>query len=102
LIHAGGNTLLSEIQRLIKSVWNKNELKQQKDYISVRIYKRSAKADCSNYSGISLPMSTHKILSNILVSSLTPYIVIDQLLITCSVLVRYWGRNESPMGQSIS
>jgi hypothetical protein len=39
LIQAGGNTLCSEIQKLINSIWNKEELPQQwKESIVVHIY----------------------------------------------------------------
>ena len=37
------------------------------------IYKKVDKTDCSNYSGISVLLTTYKILSSILPSSLTPH-----------------------------
>jgi hypothetical protein len=53
LIQAGGNTLRSEIHKLINSVWNKEELPEQwKESIIVSIYKKGDRTDCSNYRGI--------------------------------------------------
>jgi dihydroorotase len=50
LIKAGGETLYSEIQRLICSIWNKEQLPQQwKECIIVPIYKKCHKTDCNNY-----------------------------------------------------
>jgi hypothetical protein len=75
LIKAGGETLYSEIQRLICSIWNKEELPQQwKESIIVPIYKKDDKADCNNYRAISLLSTAYKILSNILLARLTPYV----------------------------
>jgi hypothetical protein len=55
LIEAGGETLCSEIQKLIKLIWNKEELPHQwKESILVPICKKGGKTDCSNYQGISL------------------------------------------------
>jgi hypothetical protein len=50
LIKAGGETLYSEIHRLICSIWNKEELpQQQKESIIVPIYKKGNKTNCNNY-----------------------------------------------------
>jgi hypothetical protein len=76
LIKAGGRTFRGEIQRLIISIWNKEELPEKwKESIIVPIYKKGDKTDCNNYTGIrvSLLPTTYKILSNILLSRLTPY-----------------------------
>jgi hypothetical protein len=55
LIQAGGKILLPVIQDLINSIWNKEELPDQwKESIIVPIHKKSDKADCNNYHGISL------------------------------------------------
>jgi hypothetical protein len=74
LIQAGGETLHSEIHKLIKLIWNKEELPHQwKESIVVPIHKKGDKTDCSNYRGISLLSTSYKISSNILLSRLTPY-----------------------------
>jgi hypothetical protein len=55
LIQAGGETLWSEIHKLINSIWNKKELPAQwKESIIVPVRKKGDKTDCSNYQGISL------------------------------------------------
>jgi hypothetical protein len=55
-------------------IWNKEELPRQwKQSIVVPIYKKGDKTDCSNYQGLSLLKTSYKILSNILLSRLTPY-----------------------------
>jgi len=46
---------------------------QWKEFIIVPIYKKADKTDCNNYRGISLLPATYKMLSNILLSRLTPY-----------------------------
>jgi hypothetical protein len=61
LIQAGGETLQSEIHKLINSVWNTGELPDQwKESIIVPIHKKGDKTDCSNYHGISLLSTSHK------------------------------------------
>jgi hypothetical protein len=62
LIQAGGETLLSEIHKLSKLIWNTEELSHQwKESIVVPIHKMGGKTDCSNYRGISLLSSSYKI-----------------------------------------
>jgi hypothetical protein len=75
LIQSGGNTLRPEMHKLINCIWNKEELLEQwKESIIVPIYKKGDKTDCSNHRGISLLSTSYKILSNILLSGLTPYV----------------------------
>jgi sorting nexin-29 len=74
LIKAGGRIIRSEIHKHIISIWNKEELPEEwKESVIVPIYKKGDKTDFSNYRGISLVSTTYKILSNILLSRLTPY-----------------------------
>jgi hypothetical protein len=112
---AGGETLRSEIHKLIKFIRNKEELPHQwKESIVVPIHKKDDKTDCSNYRGISLLSTSYKILLNILVARLIPYAdkiigytnmdfgVMDQRLCKFSISVRYWRKNWSIMAQYIS
>jgi hypothetical protein len=74
LIKAGGE-MCSEISKLICSIWNKEELPQQwKESVVIPTHKKGDKIDCNNYQGISLLSTAYKILSNILLARLTPYI----------------------------
>jgi sorting nexin-29 len=112
LIKAGGRTIRSEIHKLINSIWNKEELPEQlKESIIVLIFKQGDKTDCSNYRGISLLSSTHKTLSNILLSKLTPYAeeiigdhqcgfrrnrsTTDHIFCIHQILVKKWEYNEA-------
>ena len=73
LIKSEGRTVHYEIYKLI-SIWNKDELPEEwKELIIAPICKKDNKTDRSNYSGISLLPTTYKILTNILLSRLTPY-----------------------------
>jgi hypothetical protein len=75
LIKARGETLRSEIHRLIRCIWNKDELPQQwKESIIVPIYKKGDKTYCNKYRGINLLSNAYKILSNILLAMLTSYV----------------------------
>jgi hypothetical protein len=75
LIKAGGEILLSAIAKIINSIWNKEELPDQwKESIIVPIYENGDKTDCNNYRGISLLSTSYNILSNILLSRLSPYL----------------------------
>jgi hypothetical protein len=73
LIKAGGRIIRSEIRKRIISIWNKEELPEEwKESVIVSIYKKGDETDCSNYRGISLLSTAYRILSNILLSRLTP------------------------------
>ena len=72
------------------SIWNKKEMPAEwKKSVNVNIFKKGDKTDCNNYRGISLLPTTYKILSNILLSRLTPYaqeIIRDHQLMSTSVI----------------
>jgi hypothetical protein len=75
LIQAGGNILRSKIHKLINCIWNKDEFPDQwEKSIIVPIYKKGDKTDCSSHRGISILSTSYKILSNILLSTLTPFV----------------------------
>jgi sorting nexin-29 len=110
LIKAGGESLYSGIHRLICCIWNKEELPQQwKESIIVLIYKKGDKTDCNNYRGISLLSTAYKILSNILLVRLTPYVneiigdhqcglrrnrsTMDQIFYIWQILEKKWEYN---------
>jgi hypothetical protein len=74
LIKVGNRKIRHEIHTLIISIWNKEELPEEwKESIIVLIYKKGNTTDCSKYRCISLLPTMYKILSNILLSRLTPY-----------------------------
>ncbi|PNF18055.1 hypothetical protein B7P43_G06939, partial [Cryptotermes secundus] len=75
LIQAGGEILRSKIHNLITSIWHKETLPDQwKEPIIVPVHKKGDKTNCINHRGISLLLTSYKILSNILLSRLSPYI----------------------------
>jgi hypothetical protein len=72
LIQAGGEILRSEIHKLAKLIWNKEDFsKEGKKSIVLPIHEKGDKTDGSNYRGISLLSTSYKILSNILLTRLT-------------------------------
>jgi len=112
LIKTEGRKICPEIHKLIISIWNKEELPEEwKKSIIVSTNKTSDKTDCSNYRGISFLPTVYKMLSNILLSRLTPYAekiigitnldfdATGQLLFIYSAFVKYWRKNGNTMKQ---
>jgi len=112
LNNAGGRKIHSEIHKLTDSLWNKEELPQQwKKSVIVPIFKRDGKTDYSIYWGMSLLLTTYKILSIIPLSRLTPYVeeitgnrlfrfrrnrsMTDHIFCICKILEKKWECNET-------
>ena len=114
LIKAGGKTLCLEIHKLITSIWKGELPLEWKESIIVPIHNKEDKTDYNNYLGISLLPTTYKILSNILLSRLIPYvkeIIGDhqrgfrcnrQLLIIYSAFAKCLRKNGNTMKEFIS
>ena len=69
LIKAGGRIFSSEIQKFINPIWNREELPGKwKESVTVPIYNKTDKTDCTNYGSISLLPTAYKLLSSILKS----------------------------------
>jgi hypothetical protein len=111
LIQAGGKILLSAIHKFINSVSNKEELPDQwKESIIVPVHKRV-------YRGISLLSSSYNILSDSLLSRLSPYMMklfgdhqcrfrhnrstTDQIFCICQILEKKWEHNETVQGSVV-
>ena len=50
--------------------------------------------DCNNYRGISILSTSYKIISNILLSKITPYATIDHIFIIREILEKKWEYNK--------
>jgi hypothetical protein len=75
LIQAGGEILGIQIHKLINSIRNKEEFSDQwKKSVILPVHEKGDKTDCSIYRGMSLLSTSYKILSNIFLSRLSPYI----------------------------
>jgi hypothetical protein len=114
LIKEGGRTIRCAIRKLIIAIWNKEELHEEwMESIIIPIHKKRDKTDGNNYRGISLLPTTYKILSNILLSRLIPYVdeimgdhqgefrwnrsTTDHIHVFCirQILEKKWEQNEA-------
>jgi hypothetical protein len=66
--------LLSAIHKLINSIWNKGKLHEWKESIIVPTHENGKKTIYNNYRGILQLSASYKILWNILLSRISPYI----------------------------
>jgi predicted NAD-dependent protein-ADP-ribosyltransferase YbiA (DUF1768 family) len=80
-------------------------------FITVRFYKKGGKTDCSNYWTMSLLSAWYKILSDIILSRLSPYVneiigdhqcefqrnrwVADQIICIRQILEKKWERTDT-------
>jgi hypothetical protein len=75
LIETGDEMLRSWIHKLINFILNKEELPEQlKQTITVPVYNKGDKTDCSDFRGISLLSTLYRILPYVLLSRLNPYV----------------------------
>jgi len=69
----GGNKLLNRIYELVRQIlWEERIPEEWKEAIIVPIHKRGDR--CENYRGIALGNAAYKILSNIILGKIKPYI----------------------------
>ena len=75
LIKYGGNKLLNRIYELVRQIWEEErKLEEWKETIMVPIHKRGDRERCEDYWGIALGSAAYKILSNITLGKIKPYI----------------------------
>jgi hypothetical protein len=114
LIKAGGRTIRSDIYKFINSIWKKEEFPEQwKESITVPIYKKGDRTDCSNYRGISLLSATYKFYPTscchgyvhmqrkLLCIINVDFDATDQLLIIHPAYVKYLRKNGNATKQCI-
>jgi hypothetical protein len=75
-VQGWGNTLYSEICKLISSIWNKNELPEQWKESVIVFIRRTVIQTCAFW-GISWLPPTHRVVCNILLSRLIPYVDVE-------------------------
>ncbi|KAE9522623.1 hypothetical protein AGLY_016986 [Aphis glycines] len=71
----GGPCLLNQLHKLINIIWEQEEIPESwRVSILCPVFKKGDIMECENYRGISLLNTTYKILSNILLIRINPYI----------------------------
>ena len=75
LVKYGGNNLLNRMYELVRQIWEEERIREKwKETIMVPIHKTGDRDRCENYRGIALGNATYKILSNIILGIIKPYI----------------------------
>jgi len=69
-----GNKLLNRMYDLVRQIWEERIPEEWKEIIIVPIHKRGDRDRCENYRGIALGNAAYKILSNIILGKIKPYI----------------------------
>ncbi|KAL4113249.1 hypothetical protein QTP88_016908 [Uroleucon formosanum] len=71
----GGPCLLDQLLKLINIIWEQEEIPESwRVSVLCPVFKKGDIMECENYRGISLLNTTYKILSNILLIKINPYI----------------------------
>jgi len=74
LIKKGGNKL-NRMYEVVRQIWEEERITdERKETIIVPIHKRGDRDRCENYMGIALGNAAYKILSNIILRKIKPYI----------------------------
>ena len=75
LIKYGGNNLLNRMYGLVRQIWEEERIPEEwKETITVPMHKRGDRGRFENYRGITLGNAAYKILSNIILGKIKPYI----------------------------
>jgi len=70
----GENELLNRIYELVRQIWKKESILEWKEILLISVHKRGDRDGCENYRGIALENAVYKILSNIILGKIKPYI----------------------------
>jgi len=112
LIKYGGDKLLNRMYEVVRQIWEEERIPEEwKETIIVPIHKRGDRDRCENYRGIALGNAAYKILSNIILGKIRPYIekvmgdyqnefrdgrsVIDNIFALGIINEKLWEYNQS-------
>jgi len=75
LMKYGGNKLLNRMYELVRQIWEEERIPEEwKETIIVPIHKSGDRDSCENYGGIALGNAAYKILLNITLGKIKPYV----------------------------